>query len=70
MKDYLNKQVEIQNTNGSRYQGKLVGFRNQENEFCLSGLVIINRFGGITCPKHKNTRWFSRDKFTINEIKE
>lgn len=65
MSFYLNKFVLIENKNGSKYFGKILGFKNQGSKFCLGQLGIINYAGGITCPKHNNTRWFNSNDIKI-----
>lgn len=56
MKNFLNKDVIIQNKKtGARYFGKIVGFRDQESRFCLSGLAILNKNGDVVAaPKYRN----------------
>lgn len=65
LKDMLHSRVIIENSRGSRYAGLLVGFRNNEQKFCLSNLAIINRAGHYIVSGSKQSRWFSVDKFNV-----
>lgn len=67
---HLNKFVEIINIyNGSRYYGKILGFRWKENKFCLGNLIIMTKDGEVkAAPKWKNKRWFSTKKFVIDKF--
>lgn len=64
-KDFLNKRVVIENERGTRYAGVLVGFRENERQFCLGNLAIINRAGAYTVSGSYQTRWFDADKYKV-----
>lgn len=63
---YLNQVVLVENDRGARYQGRLVGFKQQGARFCLSQLAIINQAGYVAAaPKWNNRRWFASGRFRV-----
>lgn len=66
MKEFLNKRIIIENTQGSKYTGILGGFKDQMNKFCLTNLCILNKDGSYKAISgSRETRWFEVEKFSI-----
>lgn len=67
---HINKIVTIENYRGSKYRGKLSGFKHKQNKFCLTRLAIINRVGAFIVSGQPESRWFSADNFHIIDVTE
>jgi hypothetical protein len=56
----------VSKSSGAKYYGKLSGIRHKHNNFCLTGLIVLNRDGSFkAAPKHYNTRWFNTGSYEL-----
>lgn len=68
-KSVLGKRIIIENVQGSKYLGILVGFKENNLRFCLTNLCILNKDSSYKATSgSKESRWFDIEKYSLVEV--